>query len=206
MDAHFSALLRLQVGQTISLNTHPVVLKLDTQTWIVFLSGTGSRQPSCNRMWNIRWVVIADLPLRINSSMTNAQCLLVHTIASTKNGTYIAIEQYHLHHCITTTTTTAPSLNTGGLFTGPYINYIYNYSNNFLKKYVVLKLNVILKCIFRKLLLISSPLYNVPIYILIYKGYPKSKVWYSYYYWYRNLTGLDIFYILPCTINKLSLV
>lgn len=93
-----------------------VAQKLDAQTFIVFLSGTESCRPSWNRMQNARRVEIAEPPLRIHSSTTNARCSPVHAIGSTKNGTYTAIDRYPLHGYTITTTHTAPSLNTGGFF------------------------------------------------------------------------------------------
>jgi hypothetical protein len=83
----------------------PVALKFDTQTWIVFLTGTGSCRPSSNRMRNARWVVIREPPLRINSSTTNSQCSPRHAIATTANGTYTAINWYLLRGRIPATHT-----------------------------------------------------------------------------------------------------
>lgn len=55
-------------------STEPVAFKFDTQSWIVFLFGTGEiRRISWHRIWNVRWVVIAEPPLRIYSSTTRAR-------------------------------------------------------------------------------------------------------------------------------------
>jgi hypothetical protein len=64
-------------------------------------------------------------PLRIYSSTTNARCSPRHAIATTANRTYTAIDRYTLCRRIPTTTHTAPSPNTGGLFARPCITAIF---------------------------------------------------------------------------------
>lgn len=91
-------------------------IEFDTQTWMIFLSGTGPYGPNLNRTPNARRVTITESSLWMNSFRTNARCSPSHVIASTKNSTLpLSIDYpYPFHLCITTHK--ASYLNTGGIF------------------------------------------------------------------------------------------
>lgn len=98
---HFPACCSLRFASRFCFQW-PDCLKFDTQTWIVFLSGTRLCCPRSNRIRNAQWSSI-------------------YAILHTENGTYSSFKYYFLHISTSTTTYTAVSWNTTSFFAGPCI-------------------------------------------------------------------------------------